>query len=181
MPNLSVVAFLKSIELAIICSTVCINLGLLISKQDASHSPFTVDKTTVANLKVLIIEAARAANLEHLFSYWENSIALVDYYKLLKGCTLRVVTVAQPRKAIRDFSEPRSIIFPIYFLDILNCIKGEVDAQGDLETWIVCLYTIYTSSVRKSCWVNALVKERCLLSSFICLTNVEHKRRDLGR
>lgn len=134
MPYLSIIAFLESIELAIICAAICIYFRLLIPQQDTSHGPFTVDKAAVANLKILIVQAARAPNLEHFLSDRENSIALVDHYKLLKGRAFWVMTVAQPREAIRDFSEPWSIILPIHFFDILNCIKGEVNAQGDLET-----------------------------------------------
>ena len=58
MPDLKVVALLESVQLVVICSTVCVNLGLFVSPQDASHRPFTVHEAAIANNQKLRSAAA---------------------------------------------------------------------------------------------------------------------------
>jgi hypothetical protein len=44
------------------------------------------------------------------------------------------VTVAEPGQAICDLTVPGGILFPVYFLNVLNGVESKVNAEGDLKT-----------------------------------------------
>jgi hypothetical protein len=50
-------------------------------------------------------------------------------YEFAVGFAIRIHTVAEPAESVRNLSEPGSLLLPRYFLDILDCIEGEVDAE----------------------------------------------------
>ena len=95
-PNVSVVAFLEGVELAIVGAPIRVDLRVLVPIQDATHGPLTIHKAAVTHLQVCTGRAARAAQVLHLFLNGENSEALVNYHELFECRAFRIVTVAEP-------------------------------------------------------------------------------------
>ena len=122
-----IIAFLEGVELAVVSATICIDLGFLISIQDASHCPLTVYEAGIAHLEINVCLAARTPDATHFFLNRKYSEAFIHDNELLVGHTFLVLTVTQPRKTICDFSIPGCIIFPIYFFNVLNCVESKVN------------------------------------------------------
>ena len=64
-----------------------------------------------------LIDTIRAKSGSHL----RSEIHLVVHFL--------VATVGQPAETIEDLSVPRCLIFPTYFLNVLDRVEGEVDPQ----------------------------------------------------
>jgi hypothetical protein len=60
MPYVLVITLLESVELAVICSPIRVDLRLFVSLENAPHCPFTIDESTVTDIKGLPAHAARA-------------------------------------------------------------------------------------------------------------------------
>lgn len=148
MPDAFVVTFLKGIKLAIVCSPICIDLGLLVALQYASHCPLTVDEATVSDLKRLAAHTAWTSDVLHFLAYREDTKALVYHDKLLISDAPLVLAVAEPAHPIGYLSKPRCILFPCNLLNVLDRIEGEVYPKRHLEA-LMC-------GVIKSCKAAAI-------------------------
>ena len=133
-PDVSVVALLEGVELAIVGAAVRVDLRVPVPIQDAPHGPLAIHEAAIAHLQGHAGRAARAAQVLHLFLDGEDTEALVDRHELLEGRALRVVAVAEPGQAICDLTVPGGILLPGHLFYVLNGVESEVDAEGDLET-----------------------------------------------
>lgn len=79
VPDLKVVALLEGVELVVVCSSICIDLRLLVGSQDAPHGPFAVHEATIPNYQKLRSSAAWAAeHARQVFLELKDVVAAID-------------------------------------------------------------------------------------------------------
>ena len=96
MPDTFVVTLFESVELAIICAAICIDLGILVPLKNTSHCPFAVYETAISDFELFSTQTTRASNRLHFTSDGEYTKALVNHDQLLIGLALLILTIAEP-------------------------------------------------------------------------------------
>ena len=161
VPYVTIIAFFECVEFTIIGTPIRIDLRVLVPIEYPAHCPLTVNEAAVAHLQVCTGVAAWASDALHLFQDGVHAEPFVYHDKLFEGEAFRVLAIAQPRKTISYLSIPRGIIFPINFLNVLNCVESKVYPQWDLEAlgdvWV-------HSRLIGECWADkwAIVREHVL-------------------
>jgi len=74
------------------------------------------------------LNANWAAELGKLLLEFENTVSSIHHEKLLKGCALFVLAVAEPVQAVVYLSVPGRLIFPVHLFNVTQQIEAEVDA-----------------------------------------------------
>lgn len=132
VPYLLVIALLESVEFAIVCAPICVDLGVSVQLEDAPHRPLAVDKATVFNDQTLRSSTARTPKrtVVHLFFHLEYVIAAIYYIQLLVnwasrrilGLQLVLVSLFEFMHLHHSYSV-RSMVLAHFRFDVVILVK----------------------------------------------------------
>ena len=81
VPYLHVVTLFEGVELVVVGTAICIDLGLLVRSKNSSHWPFAIYETTVSNIQKLWSPTTWTSKnaIGHIFLQLEDVVTSVDY------------------------------------------------------------------------------------------------------